>query len=84
MLGKVVAICTDVTNEWFPLSIFKSNYSRKLHKKISLGEATLILFYKQHIIKKTSWTVAYKTEWVYAAKLISFWIYTATTFLDGS
>ena len=26
---------------------------------------TLILFYKQHIIKKTSWTVTYKTEWVY-------------------
>ena len=26
---------------------------------------TLILFYKQHIIKKTSWTVAYKTEWLY-------------------
>ena len=23
---------------------------------------TLILFYKQHIIKKTRWTVAYKTE----------------------
>ena len=30
--------------------------------QVELFKNTLILFYKQHIIKKTSWTVACETE----------------------
>ena len=45
--------------------------------KIRLKHRTLILFYKQRFISntkyvKTSWTVAYKTEWVYLTIICSY------------
>ena len=67
-------VCTDVTDEWFPLSIFKSNNYKKSYKKIFLGEATLTK--NQSLIWHQFWKLE---NWNYIAKCCTFQIKSSRT-----
>ena len=57
--------------------VSKNMWKTKLLLNYRLSkQLTLILFYKQRFIsntkyEKTSWTIAYKTEWVYSFRLVA-------------